>query len=365
HPVMGQYLDMAGNSRANPNENYAREVLQLFSIGVHELNDDGTIRLDGAGRPVPSYDQAAVVAFSRVFTGWNFAAAPATGIVNYRDPMVLTQGNHDVAVKTVLSGLTLAANQNGNTELNAALDNIANHHNVGPFIGRQLIQKLVTSNPAPDYVGRVTAAFNDNGAGVRGDMKAVVRAILLDPAARPASPDARFGKLKEPVLAITNLLRAFSTTEATTDFVLGDSFLPANLRLGQDAFRSPSVFNFYPPDALAPGTDLLGPEFALQSTATSLARVNLVYSLVYKTLGTSADRPKGTWVDLAELLPAASDASALVDAVGQRLLYGRMSEAMKRIVVERVNAVPAGDALGRARKAVYLVATASAYQVQR
>ncbi|MEO6121562.1 MAG: DUF1800 domain-containing protein [Acidimicrobiales bacterium] len=365
HPVMGNYLDMAGNNRANPNENYAREFLQLFSIGLHELNDDGTVRTDGNGSPLPTYDQDAVVAFSRVFTGWNLAAAPAPGIANYRDPMVLNQNNHDVGAKRLLGGVVLPAGQNGRVELDAAIDNVFLHRNVGPFFGRQLIQKLVTSNPSPGYVARVAAAFNADHAGVRGNIKHVVRAILIDPEARADQPGPSFGKLKEPVLALTNLLRAFDTTDATTDFVLGDSFLPASLRLGQDVFRAPSVFNFYPPDAPAPGTDLLGPEFALQSTATALARINLLYALIYRTLAVSADRPKSTWVELAGLEPLAADPAALVEAVNVRLLYGTMSIPMRAIVTERVAAVAAADRRGRARRAVYLVATSSAYQVQR
>lgn len=364
-PAMGRYLDMAGNNRANPNENYARELLQLFSIGLFELNDDGTYALDADGNPVPTYDQDTVVAFSRVFTGWNFAAAPAPGIVNYARPMVLNQANHDVGAKTLLAGTVLATGRNGRDDLNAAIDNVFNHRNVGPFIGRQLIQKLVTSNPSPGYVRRVAAVFADNGSGARGDMKSVVRAILLDPDARDPNPPATFGKLREPVLTVTTLLRAFTTTEATTDFVLGDSFLPANLRLGQDVFRSPSVFNFYPPDAPAPGTQLVGPEFALQSTATSLARINLIYSLVYRTVPTSADRPKGTWVDLTELEELAADPAGLVDSVDQRLLHGTMGDDMRPIVVERVASVAATDRRGRARKAVYLVASSARCQVQR
>lgn len=364
-PAMGRYLDMAGNNRTNPNENYARELLQLFSIGLDELNDDGTTVLDAQGAPVPTYDQETVVALSRVLTGWNFAAAPAPGVTNYSAPMALTQGNHDVGAKRLLNGLVLGPNRNGRDDLNAAIDNIFAHHNVGPFIGRQLIQKLVTSNPSPAYVGRVAAAFNDNGAGARGDMKAVVRAILLDPEARDPQPPPGFGKLREPVLAITSLLRAFATTEATSDFVLGDSFLPSNLRLGQDVFRSPSVFNFYPPDNPAPGTDLIGPEFALQSTATALARTNLIYAIVYKTIATSADRPKGTWVDLAEFEALAHDPPGLVAALDQRLMHGTMADDMRRIVVDRVASVAAADRRGRVRKAVYLIASSSRYQVQR
>jgi uncharacterized protein (DUF1800 family) len=355
NPAMGRFLDMAGNNRANPNENFARELLQLFTVGLHELHDDGTEVLDADGRPIPTFNEATVVAFSRAFTGWNFARAPAPGVTDYRSLMVLNQGNHDLGTKRLLGGVVLAANRNGSEDLDRTIDNVFHHHNVGPFLGRQLIQKLVTARPSPAYVGRVASAFNDNGAGVRGDMKAVVRAVLLDPEARAPEPPATFGKLREPVLAITSLLRAFATTEATSDFVLGDSFLPTNLRCGQDLFRAPSVFNYFPP----------GGELAIHSTATALARVNLVYAIVYRTLPTSADRPKGTWVDLAELEPLAGDPAALVAAVDERLLAGTMSGSMRAVVVERTASVPAADRRGRARKAVYLVASSAAYQVQR
>src|SRR5262249_45164027 len=159
---------------------------QLFSIGLYELNADGTPVLDSQGNPVPSYTQPVVNAFSRVFTGWNFATAPSPGVPNYVDPMVLNPANHDGAAKTLLNGVTLPATSpvtaaTANKDLNDALDNIFQHHNVGPFIGRNLIQHLVTSNPSSGYVSRVAAAFNDNGLGVRGDLKAVIRAILLDP----------------------------------------------------------------------------------------------------------------------------------------------------------------------------------------
>ena len=171
NPAMGNYLDMAGNNVTNPNENYAREVLQLFSIGLNKLNEDGTPVLGQNGQPIPAYDQSIVNAFARVFTGWNFAPPPYAGVVNYIDPMVATQNRHDKQPKTLLEGVTLRANQTAAKDLSDALDNIFNHPNVGPFISKQLIQHLVTSNPSPAYVQRVARVFADNGLGVRGDMQ--------------------------------------------------------------------------------------------------------------------------------------------------------------------------------------------------
>lgn len=364
-PVMGRYLDMVGNNKANPNENYAREILQLFSIGLFQLNPDGTPILDKDGNPLPTYDQDTIVNFARVFTGWNFAPPPNTGIVNYKDPMVLNQNLHDTNPKTLLNGVELPGGQSGDDDLNAALDNIFNHPNVGPYMGKRLIQQLVTSNPSPDYVARVAAVFNDNGQGVRGDMQAVIRAILLDDEARSENPGLDFGKLREPVLAITNLLRTFNTTEATTDFVLGESYLPGTVRLDEDVFRSPTVFNFFSPDFVIPGESLLGPEFAIQSTATSLARINLNYELIYKAMPTSADRPKGTWIDIADFQSVAGDPEQLVDALNYHMLHGTMTDEMRNIIVEAVSNISPADTLGRTRLAVYLVATSSSYQVQR
>jgi hypothetical protein len=201
NPGMGLYLDMLGNSRSNPNENYAREILQLFSVGLDKLNIDGTPQLDGQGNRIPTYDQTTITNFARVFTGWRLAAPKVTvingvsnNVLNYQDPMIVTsENNHDTAQKILLDGAVLPAGRNSTQDLAAALDNIFNHPNVGPFIGRQLIQHLVTSNPSPAYVERVARVFNNNCAGLyadspcsgaRGDLKAVVTAILLDPEAR-------------------------------------------------------------------------------------------------------------------------------------------------------------------------------------
>lgn len=364
---MGRYLDMAGNTRLAPNENYARELLQLFSIGVDELNADGTPRLDAAGQRVPAYDQAAITAFARVFTGWTLAPPRVPEVANFVDPMVV--GNpraHDPGEKTLLGGVVLPANQTPAADLAGALDNVFAHPNVGPFIGKRLIQHLVTSNPSPAYVARVAAAFRASN----GDMKATLRAILLDPEARGTRRDdptlaPTYGHLREPVLWITSLLRAFGTTEATTDFVLGESFLPGELRMAQDVFLSPSVFNFYPMDHVIGGEDLLGPEFAIYTTSTTLARSNFAALVVYRKLPTSRDRPKGTWLDLAPLEPLARDPRKLVDTLNRGLLHGRMPREMAEVIQAAVTAIPAASALARVQEAVYLVVTSPQYLVER
>jgi len=395
--AMGRYLDLATSTRTRPNENYPRELLQLFSIGTIRLNPDGTPQTDANG-PVPTYDQAVVDGVAKALTGWSYAPQFGSGIPNYIDPMRLTAANHDTTEKLLLRGVTLPAGRSGEEDLEAALDNVFQDPNVGPFIGEQLIRMLVTSNPSPAYVARVTEAFGDNGAGVRGDMKAVVRAVLLDPEAR-AGADAppSFGRLREPALWLVAALRALDARSAdgsaNADGYLANRVTP----LGQNPLRPPSVFSYFPPDYEAPGTGgLLGPEFGILSAATALGRANLVNTLVYNLSGcpvatrpclrpnTDAGNPgsntNGVSLDLAALVPLAGSAAApdpgpLVDELGRRLLRGAMTPAMRAEIVQALNAiaptdpVPPSDLLGgklrRVQAAVYLVLTASQFQVER
>ncbi len=295
NPGMGNYLDMARSTRNNPNENFAREILQLFSVGLFMLNQDGTLQLDGNNNPIPTYSQSTVNNFTKVFTGWTFCnngtnplcPSAVAGTTNYKDPMLLTQNNHDVTAKTLLSypnavNPTIAANLNGDAEIELALDNIFYHPNVAPFVSRNLIQQMVTSDPTPAYVGRVAAVFNDNGIGVRGDLKSVVRAILLDPEARGnVKTDPNYGKLREPVQLTTNFLRHFSVGSANlsteSDGVIAT--LPNNM--GQNPFYSPTVFNYYSPDYMVPGTALNGPEFGIMTTGTAIARANFANTMTF------------------------------------------------------------------------------------
>jgi uncharacterized protein (DUF1800 family) len=387
NPAMGEYLNMRGNTKNNVNENYAREILQLFSIGLNQLNDDGTAQVDGNGIPLPTYSQDVVTAFAHVFTGWNLAQQIQPGsLPNYRDPMIPNENQHDTSPKTLLDGQGLPGGQGAWTELNAALDIIFNHHNVGPFIGQQLIQKLVTSNPSPGYVQRVTNAFNSGsytgpngtpfGSGNRGDMQAVIAAVLLDNEARTAPTDATSGHLREPVLFITNTLRALNgvidaSGSPTTDFVLGDQFLPSgantNIRMDQDVFRPATVFSYYPPNNQLPGSSLIAPEFGIQSTSTSLARVNLIYDVAYKKMPTNAkNSPLGTWIDTTPFEPeSAGDATALVDDLNMRLMHGAMSSALYSVVQNAVQAIDEASATARVQEAIYLIASSSEYQVER
>jgi len=371
NPAMGAYLNMAGNTKNAPNENYGREILQLFSIGLNMLQPNGNVVTDASGNPVPSYTQAIVDAFSKVFTGWNFVPPVTSGVPDYISPMVVTPGNHDAMAKTLLKGFALPARTpvtaaTAAQDLKDALDNIFQHQNVGPFIGRNLIEHLVTSNPSPAYIARVTAVFDNNGSGVRGDLKAVIRAILLDSEARSATPGPAFGHLQEPILFKARLLRAFNTTSATTDFVLTDTYLPSELSMSQDLFRSPSFFNYYPPVFNVPGAGVNGPEFAIQSTSTTLARVNFVAEATYKTMSVSSpNRPTGTWLDLSSITPLAGSPYQLNNALNTLLLHGQMSPDLRATVNNALGSMTSATSVAKAQRAVYLIGSSPEYFVQR
>lgn len=400
NPAMGNYLDMARSTRTNPNENYGREVLQLFSVGLFMLNQDGTLQLDAQNNPIPTYDQNTVNNFTKVLTGWTFCntacSNSAPGVVNYIDPLVinpnattLNNQQHDLTAKTLLAynGSTtsnIAACGNCTTlpniatyatnSLEQSVDNIFNHPNVGPFIGKTLIQHLVTSDPSPAYVSRVAAAFNNNGLGVRGDMKAVIKAILLDPEARgDVKTDPNFGKLREPVQLWTNVARTLGvTTAAGTGESDGVFYSPTNSLMSgmsQSPFYSPTVFNYYSPDNVIPGTATLGPEFALMTTGTSIARANFANSMVFSRISASQPNvPLGTSLVLTEMQAlAAADSSGnqLMDALNQRMMHGTMSAQMRSSILTAVLNIASSNSLARAQQAIYLVMTSSQYQVQR
>jgi Protein of unknown function (DUF1800) len=252
----------------------------------------------------------------------------------------------------------LPPGQDGNTDLAQALDNIFYHPNVGPFVGKQLIQHLVTSNPSPTYVARVAQAFDDNGSGVRGDMRAVITAVLLDPEARGAvKPDPGYGRLREPVLFITNVCRAMP---ASSDGILADQATA----MGQELFDSPSVFSYYPHEYEVPGTLLQGPEFGIQSSLASESRTNFINTLAFSQIHSPAPDP-GTALSFSGLAAVAGDTGALVAALDRLFLHGTISDAMRAEVAQTVAAIPPSSPLVRAQTAFYLVASSSQYQVAR
>lgn len=374
-PAMGHYLDMVNNDKPNPtlgthaDENYAREMMQLFTIGLSFLNDDGSLKVDSSGNPIPTYTQNTVEAFARAYTGWTYPTAPGATAQKHNPPywngpMVADDANHDTDPKQLLqysgaaSGGLLPAGQTAEQDLDAALDNIFYHPNVPAFVSRQLIRRLVTSNPSPAYIQRVASVFENNGAGVRGDMPAVITAILMDPEARrgddPSTANPADGHLQEPILFIAGLLRALG---ATTD---GSGLAYQGGTMGQTALFPPSVFNFDSPNYVIAGTKTVGPEFQLLTTATSLARANWVNSLVFGSIGT------GTKVDFSSFAGQASNPGTLVDSLNTLLMHGSMSGSMRSSILAAMQAVPAGtnQALNEAKTALYLMGSSSQYQVQ-
>ena len=400
NPAMGEFLDMRLSTRTNPNENFAREVLQLFSIGTDVLNIDGTQQRDALGNTIPTYSQADVNEFTRVFTGWNFAAAIGAGITNFRDPLVPRGGqNHDAGAKTLLNGFAIPACSSPNgtaniacaqSDMAAVMTHLSEHPNVGPFIGKQLIQHLVTSNPSAAYVERVARVFNNDCNGLysqgctntRGNLKFVVQAILLDPEARgDVKTDPNYGKLREPAQFINGFLRAFNVKSfdklSTSDGVLGNrSSTDFTGSIDQPIFQPPTVFSYYQPSYEVPGTKILGPAFGILSTTTTLRRANNINTLIYTGVNVNAtptpanpDRPRGTSIDIANLEAMAGNPIDVVNALDALLLHGTMHAQMRTSIVTAMNAINDANVTTRnqkrARAAVYLVATSSQYEIQR
>ena len=308
HPAMGTFLNTRGNQKEDPasgrvpDENYAREVMQLFTIGLHDLNLDGTPRLNANGQPTDSYGQSDVTNLARVFTGYDLDSRGLGSVGNspvpphyaiqdpryLQRPMQLLAERHSTLEKRFL-GVHIPAGTPGTEALRTALDTLFNHPNAGPFFARQMIQRLVASNPDPDYVARVAAKFNDNGAGVRGDLKAVLQAILLDKAARGSAGrySRTFGKLREPILRITNWARAFKVRSLanTWKFSVGSWDTEADLQ--QYPLAAPSVFNFFRPGYVPPSTEMAtqgatAPEFQLVSESSVSAYINYLQNIIYQ-----------------------------------------------------------------------------------
>jgi uncharacterized protein (DUF1800 family) len=371
-PSMGYWLTMVNNDKGNPatgrvaNENYAREIMQLFSIGLVQLDQGANPILDALGQPVPTYDQNTIKEFAKIFTGWTY---PKPGFVtttknpaDYELPMVTYLNGHDTGIKTLLAGpnQNIPAAQTELKDITDAVHNIFMHPNVGPFIGRQLIQHLVTSNPSSAYVSRVTAVFNSNGLGVRGDMQAVVKAILMDPEARGAAAPDTFGQLREPVLMMTGILRGLGVA---TD---GAGLSARTSPLGQPVYSSPTVFNYFPIDYTIPNTSLDGPEFGNHNSYTAVQRQNQVYSLVYNGIAVDPTVPNavGTIINFAPYQALAGNPVAMVAALNQALLGGTLPANAAQIIVNSVSQVPVANTLERAKMATYQMAGSFHFQVQ-
>lgn len=396
HPAMGVYLTHLHNQKENssgrvPDENYAREVMQLFTIGLYQLNSDGTLVMSG-GKPVETYTNADVSGLAKVFTGFSWAGPDTSNSRffngNSLDPNAWVkpmQGYpqyHSVSAKTFL-GTTIPAQGTPNpmASLNTALDTLFNHPNVGPFIGKQLIQRLVTSNPSPAYVARVTAVFNNNGSGVRGDMKAVIRAILLDDEARNATTaqGAAYGKLREPVIRLSNWMRAFNATSPSGRLAIGDTSSP-NTALAQAPLKSTSVFNFYRPGYVPPKTNaaangLVVPEMQITHETSVAGYINYMQGVIpngpSSNSGQSADRVTSAYT--AEIA-LADTPSALVDRINLLLLANAMKTTTRTQIINAISSISiptsGGTAADTARKnrvylAIYLAMASPDYLVQK
>jgi hypothetical protein len=390
NPAMGNYLDMANNVKPAPgahaNENYAREFMQLFTIGPNVLNPDGTPVLSPTtGAFVPTYTQTDIQQLALAFTGWTYpngAACQYNGpFGNGGSPMVACDTNHDMTAKTIL-GTTLPAGQTAQLDLKDALDAIFKHPNLPPFVARRMIQHFVTSNPSPAYVTRVASAFASGsftspsggapfGDGARGNMEALIAAVLLDPEARrgddPTTENPVDGHLREPVLFVTNVLRAFHATTDANNFIVYTALDMG----GEFLFNSGSVFNFFSPLYNIPAADfttppaspLSGPEFQIFTSASSLARVNDIENVIFNPSFDGSTR-----IDLSAYAAIAgndNDLGTMVDAMSLQLLHGTMIPAMRTTILTAVTAVPSSDPLGRARTAAHLIVSSWQYQIQR
>jgi uncharacterized protein (DUF1800 family) len=372
-PAMGGYLNMLNSAKPATvngivqiaNENYSRENMQLFTMGLFQLNQNGTPQLDGSGNMIPSYTQAQVQAFARAYTGWTYGVAGGgtqakfpNPTQDWSDPMAAVEAYHDVATKVLLDGTTLPANQTAAQDLAGALTNIFNNANVPPFVCKQLIQHLVTSTPSAAYVGRVTAIFRDNGSGVRGDMKAVLTAILTDQEARAGDTNSSYngGHLREPILFITAMMRAlnFTNTDANGSWANLSNY---SQNLSERPYRANSVFNFFPPDYVIPGTTTVAPEFDIENSATAILRLSLADSIVNNKISSFT-------VDLSNtssLGVMAANPATLTDYLGMMLMHSQMPANMRTTIINAIT--PLTSNAQRVRVALYLVITSSQYKV--
>ncbi len=370
-PTMGQYLNTANNAKANAsagtvaNENYAREVMQLFSVGTTMLNPDGTPQFDSQGNLVSSYTQDTIGETARVFTGWTYQ--PTKGSLQWNDyinpvwPMVPYPAEHDMGSKKLLNGYTAPAGLTPQQDLDGALDNIFNHPNVGPFVGKLLIQHLVKSNPSAAYVQRVATAFADNGHGVRGDMKAVITAILLDPEARAndegGSDQANDGHLQEPALFIAGIVRAYGGTMSTGNYFGWDL-----VNMSQDLYNAPSVFNYYSPTFAVPAGTLLGPEFQIYTPDSAVYRANMVADLFSSWSNPVLNYGPGTNVDVTPYVTLASNPTSLVAALDLTLTHGTMPATMRSKIINAVTSDTNGN-LSRVLTGSWLILSSGYYNV--
>jgi len=372
---MGDYLDMADSNKSGPSENYARELLQLFSMGPDALNMDGSLKRDGAGAAIPNYTTDDIKGVAKALTGWTYARVGGAAITDgnardYSRPMIQVANRYDSTQKNFL-GTSVSAGASQDASVAAVVDAAFNNPSTAPFVARHMIVHLVTANPSPAYVGRVAAVFADNGAGKRGDMKAVVRAILLDSEARSA-PTTTSGKLKEPVLLMTGLARAIGFATDGYVFVTRDS------ALGQPVFRAPSVFNFYPDDFPLPGsTTLKSPASKLLNTSNVLRWHNFVYDWTVSGDATRSEYALDSGLPMSSLTQPlwapweamGTDLDAMVARIDLTLFANTLSQVQKDKLKAAATPITNGDATIQARRRaqmmLYVAASSPMFLVDR
>jgi len=392
-PAMGVYLSHLNNNKTdvvyntNPDENYAREIMQLFSIGLFELNMDGSRKLDSDGLPIPTYTNEDIKEFAKIFTGLGIGARldgeepsfwNSLYIADVTVPMMMHEDHHELGVKNLLNGFTVPAGQTGDEDIAMTLDHLFNHPNVAPFVASRMIKHFVKSNPTPGYIADISALFNDNGAGVRGDLKAVLHGILMHPEARECAwmTDLSQGKLREPILRYTAVVRHFGGISPYEDHFWNHSYSYLN-DVDQHPLHSPTVFNFYSPVYSPNGelseNGLVGPEFEIHNSRTSINYGNWVYYWIeyeYLLACGSGDVPAGydnvVQTNLSRLTEYAKDSDALLDQLDVFLCNGQLSAHTRSIIKETLENYPP-SAIGiveRIQLAVYLVLISPDFTIQ-
>jgi uncharacterized protein (DUF1800 family) len=387
HPAMGVYLSHLNNDRSDPvvgrfpDENYAREVMQLFSIGLYELEPDGSVRVDVGGDPIPTYGNAEITELAKVFTGLGLQGPLASfggQLGDRRLPMVMYEDHHEPGPKTLLRGFVIPGGQPGMQDVEDAVAHLADHPNVGPFLARRLIQRLVKSNPSPAYVARVAAVFDDDGGGARGQLGAVVRAILLDEEARRDPGDETDGFLREPFLRFVSMLRTFDARAASGEYLIQGAIV--GFLLGQHPMSSPSVFNFFQPDFAPSGpiarAGLVAPEFQVTTDASVLWIANLATYFLFEQPAFPVDvsllRPGSIEeedvvlaFDFSDEIAVAGDIDALLDRLDLLLTYGTMSSGTRQTIARVLEDPMLVDPELRVRVAVHFILMSPDYSVVR
>jgi len=363
NPAMGRYLNMANNNKAStgtvPNENYARELMQLFTLGLNQLNPDGSLALDSNNNIQVTYDQNDVDNLSRALTGWTYPTAPGATAKNnnpayYTGTMFAVESEHDTTAKTIFGNVNIPSGQTAEQDLASVITALMKQPTMAPFVSQQLIQHFVSANPSPGYVQRIASVFTNDGTGVTGNMQAVVTAILMDPEARAGDDPTiemgpTYGTMREPVLFMADVLRGLNSTVSATSDISGWTE-----NMGEELFNAGSVFSYFSPQSKTEH-GLFGLAFQVYSTQTAADRVNYVYATLYGTAN------YGFKINLAPFIAQATDAPTLLNYIGSVFLHSGMSSQLQQAATTAINAATTPTA--KAQAGLYVVLTSSEYQI--